>query len=131
MPKFDLTVTVSVIIALCAIISPILTALINNHYLLKMKKLELSQEHYKNTIAYQRNIFENYLKYAGRCTAYTDENALRDYGEYYLLALMYAPKELHSKMISLHTFMRTYKWTDATHALEEITPEIHAILQKL
>ena len=43
MPNIDLTVTVSVIIALCAIISPILTAIINNCHHTKIKNLKLSK----------------------------------------------------------------------------------------
>ena len=46
MPKIELTITISVILALAAIISPIFTAIINNRYQLKLKKLELKQ---KNT----------------------------------------------------------------------------------
>lgn len=52
--NIDLTVTISVIIALCAIISPILVAFINNHYNLKLKKIEIA-----NT--YKIKAFENYI----------------------------------------------------------------------
>ena len=38
---FDPTVTLSTIVALAAIISPVLVALINNHHQYRMKKLEL------------------------------------------------------------------------------------------
>lgn len=42
MPKIDLTVSISVIVALCAIISPMLVAIINNRHALKVKEIELS-----------------------------------------------------------------------------------------
>lgn len=86
MPKIDLTVTVSIIIALCAIISPILTAIINNHHQLKLRKLELREKQYENTIVYQRSIFENYLRASGKCITHANPDALREYGEYYLIA---------------------------------------------
>lgn len=38
--NIDLSLTITGIIALCAIISPILTAVINNHYKLKLNLLE-------------------------------------------------------------------------------------------
>ncbi len=98
MPKIDLTITISVIVALCAIVSPIATAIINNRYQLSLKKIDMEQKHLESTILYRKSIFENYLKYAGRCISHADPNALKDYGEYYLLALLYAPSELHSEM---------------------------------
>ncbi len=38
--NFDLTITISVILALSAIISPIIVSIINNHYLMKNKRFE-------------------------------------------------------------------------------------------
>lgn len=55
--KIDLTITISVILALVAIISNMLTAVINNAHDSKMKKLELKHEqlqtiiHHRNTIS--------------------------------------------------------------------------------
>lgn len=130
-PEIDISITISVIVALCAIVSPILTAIINNCHQTKIKKLELSEERYKNTVVYKREIFENYLKFAGRCIAYSDDSALQEYGKYYLLALMYAPSHLQQEMIETHDLMRTYHWPEATRKFEELTPKIHAILQQL
>ncbi len=61
MPQIDMTITISVIVALAAIVSPILTAIINNRYQLKLKKLELKQKEYEQTVLYKRKIFENSL----------------------------------------------------------------------
>lgn len=36
-PEIDMSITITSVIAVAAIISPILTAIINNRYLLKMK----------------------------------------------------------------------------------------------
>ena len=38
--KFDLTVTISVILALSAILSPVIVAFINNKHTLKIKRIE-------------------------------------------------------------------------------------------
>ena len=80
MPKFDLTISISVILTICAIISPIATTIINNRYQIKIKKIELQQEHFKNTVLYKRSIYENYLKYAGRCISSPDPDSLKKYG---------------------------------------------------
>lgn len=60
--KWDLSITISAIIAVAAIISPILTAVINNVHQRNMKKLELKEKHYSQTASYQKEIFENYLR---------------------------------------------------------------------
>lgn len=44
--KFDLTVTISAILAICAIISPLLTAIISNRYKLSKKRMEIRYKHY-------------------------------------------------------------------------------------
>ena len=65
--ELDLTITVTAILGIAAIISPIATAIINNLYQIKLKKLEMKQQKLEKTTYYIRSIFENYLRYAGRC----------------------------------------------------------------
>lgn len=127
--KIDLTVTISVIIALCAIVSPVLTAIINNWHQTKIKQLELKQQEYKNTIIHQREFFENYLKHAGRCIYYADSDALKDYGEHYFSALMYAPDDLKADMIEANQLMVKCDWDNASALIEELTAKIRAIQQ--
>ena len=57
MPKIDITITISVIVALCAIISPILTAFINNTHQLRLKKIDLAQKELESTVMHKRAIF--------------------------------------------------------------------------
>ncbi len=127
----DLTITVSVIIALCAIISPILTSLINNRHQRQLKKLEIKEQRYQETVIYKKNIFEKYLKCASRCVIYANEDSLRDYGEHYLIALMYAPEDIQEQMMKTHDMIKKHNWDDATNLLEQLTPMVTNMLQKL
>lgn len=52
--KWDLSITISAIIAVAAIIFPILTAVINNVHQRNMKKLELKEKHYSQTASYKK-----------------------------------------------------------------------------
>lgn len=131
MPDIDITITISVIVTLCAIISPIATAIINNHYQLRLKKMDLEQKNIENTVLYKRAVFENYLKYASRCISYSDDLALKEYGEYYLLAMLYSPYEFHSDMIQIHKNMHEYKWNDAAHLFERLVPRLQDLIKKL
>lgn len=62
--KLDLTITVTAILGIAAIISPIATAIINNHYQLKMRRLDSEIELRKEKSFYNREVYENYLKSA-------------------------------------------------------------------
>ena len=65
MPEVDLTVTISVIIALCAILSPILTAIINNCHDTKLKKLEYEHLEREEERKHERELYEGYIRAAG------------------------------------------------------------------
>ena len=131
MPKIDLSITISAILALAAIISPLFTAMINNRHQLRLKKLDLKQQHIENTILYKRKIFECYLKYVGRCINFSDRDAQKDYGEYYFLALAYAPDDIRDLMVEINHQMSICHFNEATELLEKITPKIHAMLQTM
>ena len=130
MPKFDLTISISVIVALCAIISPILTSIINNRYQIKLKRIELSRQEYQDSVLHCRDIYENYLKHAGRCIYYSDSDAQKDYGEYYYSALMYAPSDVRSDMIEPNALMLKNELNKASALIEKIAVKIHTIQQK-
>lgn len=131
MPKIDLTITISVVIAVCAIISPIITTLLNNHHLYRMKKLDLKQESEKSSYFYKRGIYEEYLKLAGRCAANADNKALQEYGEIYLLALIYFPEDLRPELIRINGLLCKYSFSEARTALDALAPKICTILQNM
>lgn len=128
MPNIDLTISISVIVALCAIISPILTAIINNRYQTKIRLIEHLQQEQKDIFLHRRNIYENYLKYAGRCIYYADHDALKDYGEYYYSALIYAPPDIQTDMIEANKFMLEDNYDEASVLIEALAAKLHAIL---
>lgn len=130
MPNVDMSITIASVLAICAIISPIITTLINNHHNWRIHKAEMKREDYKNTILYKRSIYENYLRTAGRCIYYADDVALKDYGEHYMAALMCSEGELHAQMIEVNKHMQAYDWEKAMAGLELITPKIHALVEK-
>ena len=131
MPKFDLTITISVIVALAAIVSPILTAIINNHYALKMKRMELKQQEYAQKVAYKREIFENYLRHLSAAYHSPESEDFIQYARNYQLAYMYLPEELRAKMSRVnHMFSRSVE-IEIVDDIDELSAEISAILQTM
>ena len=81
--NIDLTVSISVILALSAILSPIIVALINNHHQLKIKRLEINER-------YIISAFQNYLSKLEQCIASNMTNNYQEYNNAYGQALLYA-----------------------------------------
>lgn len=131
MPKIDLTITISVVIAVCAIISPVITTLLNNHHVYKMKKLDLKRESEKSSYFYKRGVYEEYLKRAGKCVADANHDCMREYGETYLLALVYFPEELRPELIAINDYISKFSWKEARSALDGLAPKICTILQNM
>ena len=127
----DLTVTISVIIAICAIISPIITTLLNNHHLYKMKKIEMKLESEKAAQFYKRGVYEDYLNYTGQYIAVHDHDAHLKYGAIYPLALIYFPTNLTNEIIVLNNELIKHDWDTAITHLNELTPAIREILQSM
>ncbi len=132
MPKIDLTITVSVIVALAAVISPIFTAIINNHYQLKLKKIESKQKEYEQTILYKRNIFENYLRYLNEVAQHPTNEALSGYAQYYPLTYMYVSQEVQDKMSKVnHALNQSVHHSGIIESVDSIITDISKELQKL
>ena len=131
MPKVDLTITISVVIAICAIISPVITTILNNHHAYKMKKLDMEKEAEKASRFYKRGVYENYLKYTGRCVLYASGDALNQYGEAYALALAYFPPEFERDLIAINNYLQNHSYKEATNLFNVLAPELRKTLQKL
>lgn len=129
--KIDLTVSITAILGIAAIVSPIATAIINNRYQLKLKKLELEQNHLDKTTYYVRSIFENYLRCTGKCINHMIYETEANYGEYYFLALIYAPPNIADALISINTSIHDGDLASATSQLEQLKPQIADLLQQL
>lgn len=131
MPKFDVSITISVVIAICAILSPICTSLINNHHCYKMNRTEMDYVMKNKSIHYKRKVYENYLRSAGKCVTYADAEALRKYGESYMLALIYFPEEFQSILISINKSILNERWHDASIELDQLAPMLRDTIRLL
>ena len=102
MPTIDLTISVTAILAISAIISPIATAIINNRHQDKLKELEYKHENEKSSLFYKRGVYEDYLRCVGRVVAFSDNESFKEYGRIYPLALIYFPESLYDQLIDIN-----------------------------
>ena len=132
MPKIDLTISISVILAVCAIISPIATTLINNRYQLKLKDLEYQQKEKESSFFYRRGVYEDYLRCTGKCIAHPTRENIQEYGKIYALALIYFPENLIADLrIPAYRNIMKERWDSANSGLNKIAPKIRTILQSM
>lgn len=132
MPKVDLTITISVIVALAAIISPILTTVINNRYQLKQKRMELKQKKYEQTVLYKRTIFENYLRYLNEVAQHPTDDSISGYAQHYPLAYLYLPDEVRNKIsIVNHKLSKTVIHANIIDDIDEIIIGVSKEIEKL
>lgn len=108
--KFDFSITVTAILAVCAIVSPILVAIINNRHQLKMRKLEIGHEEAVKRNEYVFNhvslAFAEYLSALEKCRKHITNENKEEYGKAFGKALMYATPSTHSAMKDIDESIR-------------------------
>lgn len=125
----DLSLTIVSIVALSAILSPIIVARINNRHLRKMKEIELSREEYHETILHKREIFEKFLKSASACALCKTDETLREFGTYYPLAYMYFPEYMQNTLIELHMYVIQENQNEVRIRVEALSNVAHNLMQ--
>ena len=117
----DWSSLVAMVVAICALFSPALTAFFNNQHQLEMKKLEYEYQEREAQQKREREIYEGYIRAAGAAVQSETLDNLSEFGSHSALAMYYAPKELREDMLSLE---RLVKRTSATQDLHSMKVEL-------
>lgn len=89
--SLDGTITISIVLAICALFAPSITAIINNKHQYKMRKLELSHDEYLHHSDMQyRNKYDVYKSFIETAGDYCMFNDLAKYYTNFLSALQAA-----------------------------------------
>lgn len=97
----DWTGLVAMIVSLCALFSPSLTAHINNKHQQKMKEIEYSHQEKEERQAHEREIYEGYIRAAGAAIQSPTEENLQVYGSHSALAAYYVPKNIQKDILAM------------------------------
>lgn len=112
-----LTVIISLITAISAILAPLLTAIINNKHLLKIKQIEVIYEKHNNVI---ENYILNGTKYAEHCGVQYRE----EFFKYSNLIYSCVPKSLWTLIDMLNTSIQDKDTALASKLLAELGKEL-------
>ena len=112
--QMDASALAAWIALIVAIISPILTAIINNHHQTKMKKIETS-------IASKLKIIEDYLSSAGQIIYHNGEASTESYSIAIGRIYSASPRFLWEKISLLDEMIYSRNWEDAHTQFLEIS----------
>ena len=125
---------ITTVVAVAAIVSPVVTTLINCVFQLINKCLDNKQELLKNTVYHKREILEKYVSCLGEVIRYCSSENESQYGKYHNLAYLYLPSEFHEPMSNISKLIRDCEFIQAQQLSEELIPlilcEIDKITQK-
>lgn len=127
----DLTITISVILGIAAIISPVLASIINGIIQYKMKKLELREETYKRTVLRKQEVMENFIKSLSACVAHQNDQSLKEFGEYYPIAYMYFPDDVRKTMAEVYHFAIKRDWENVRKYIDALSNDVHKTIAEL
>lgn len=94
----ETTVIVALVTAIAAIISPVITAIINNISNIKMREMETEMERMKNVDLHEREVIEKALSGIGILMSYRDEDSIKESCKNILTAVAYVDLETGNKL---------------------------------
>lgn len=122
---------ITTIVAVAAIVSPVITTLISCIFQLANKCVDNKQELLKNTVYHKREILEKYVSCLGEVIHYCSSENEAQYGKYHNLAYLYLPSELHITMSNINTLIKDCDFIQAQQLAEELIPLILCEINKL
>lgn len=89
----------TIVIAVCAILSPVITAIINNHHQKVMKQLEYKHLEHEEQIRHEIEICEKFVRSAGACIHDPTRDEVKIYGENLGVILYYVPDDIRKEIL--------------------------------
>lgn len=121
----------TLVIAVCAILAPILTALINDLFQIVMKIIDNRQQSRDEQTKHKREVFEKYFHAAGACVHYGTHEDYHDFGACSSLAIFYAPENVREKMIHLEQLLDSGERSDYDDSQESVSELLNEIIIQL
>ena len=125
------TVIIALITALAAIISPVITAIVNNHTSLKMKKIEEKENRLKNINFHERETLEKALSGIGILMSYKDADSIKESCKNILTAVAYVDNETGELLRTLVGSAMDYEQIDKAVSAAQYTAICNALKDEI
>lgn len=97
----DWSSLVAMVVSLCALVSPMLTAIFNNWHQQKMKQMEYDHQEREELVRREREIYEGYIRAAGAAIQSPTAENLQEYGSHSALAAYYVPEKIQKDILAM------------------------------
>lgn len=111
------TIVVALVAAIAAIIAPVLSSLINNHYQLKVKKLE----HYEEK---RIKVINNYVSTVSKCIQSASNENIGEMCETLNSIFLYTSPDLWDDLIELNNLILNIEFEQASELLPTIAQRL-------
>lgn len=134
--SFNPTITISVILAVVALIAPSITAFINNKHIEKMKKMDNNHEIHKNLVDRKISMLEKYIASVGEvyiASKSTSGNLPEEsnYIKIYSQTLIYVSEESTKLMRDINSIIVQKRFDDLVDKLPELSLVLKDEMRKL
>ena len=119
------------ITAITAILAPVCVAVINNHHQYKLKKMELEQKTYEQSVLHKREIFEKFLSAFNKACQLHTIDAVSEYSSCYSLVYIYLPKPVREELGKINLLIEQNYWKEVIKYVDRISMDIAVELEKL
>lgn len=119
------------ITAITAILAPVLIAIINNHHQYRIKKMELEQKSYEQSVLHKREIFESFLSAFNKVCQLQTQEAVSEYSSCYSLVYIYLPKPVRDELGEINLLIKQNNWMEVIKYVDRISMDIAKELEKL
>lgn len=127
MSNIDST-TVTIVIAVAAFVSPVITTALNIWLQLHLRKMDLQNRVRRDAVKNNCNIYERYLRHAGKCVKSASWDDMATYGDAFALAYAYAPDHIRKTMLRLDHAISATKQSEADNLLPEVSAQVASVL---
>lgn len=129
--NIDPTISLTVVVGLAAVVSPVLTTLLNNIHQIIMKKLEYKQLEYNRSILHKREIFENFLQALSIVAQNPSKENIELFAKYYPLTYIYVPKPVQKTLAEINLYLQHGYADEIVKYVDLISTDIHEELRQL
>ncbi len=119
------------ITAIVAILAPVLTAIINNRHQYRIKKMELEQKAYEQSVLHKREIFEKFLSSFNKACQLKTSESLSEFSSCYSLVYIYLPKPVQDELALVNLLIHKNHWDEAIKHVDLISTDVAKEMNKL
>lgn len=113
-----------------SIISPIITAYINNTFQLKMADRNAKNKEIENYYLRKRAVIDSFVATTGKCLFHATTDSLQACGESFYSIYIYVPSSLWNEIDDLLVFIRAHEFEKAQSHFAKLSKSLSDLLER-